>query len=175
MKLVSIGFGNIVSSDRIITIVTPESAPIKRIVQVAKEKGILIDSTCGRKSRSVLIMDSGHIILSAVQPETVAGRVDKDISSVSTQGLHVDKNATSNVDKSKPTCKVNIRLFNGEVVSEDFNLTQTLQDVINFVRKKSGSNNFSLLDGFPPRPITTYNKTIQELHLEGSLLTQKIN
>jgi UBX domain-containing protein 1 len=99
----------------------------------------------------------------------------KSISSVSTQGLHVDKNATSNVDKSKPTCKVNIRLFNGEVVSEDFNLTQTLQDVINFVRKKSGSNNFSLLDGFPPRPITTYNKTIQELHLEGSLLTQKIN
>ena len=61
------------------------------------------------------------------------------------------------------------------VVSEDFNLTQTLQDVINFVRKKSGSNSFSLLDGFPPRPITSYNKTIQELHLEGSLLTQKIN
>ena len=99
----------------------------------------------------------------------------KSVSTVNTQGLHVDKNATSNVDKSKPTCKVNIRLFNGEVVSEDFNLTQTLQDVINFVRKKSGSNNFSLLDGFPPRPITTYNKTIQELHLEGSLLTQKIN
>jgi len=99
----------------------------------------------------------------------------KSISSVNTAGLHVNKNATSNVDKSKPTCKVNIRLFNGEVVSEDFNLTQTLQDVINFVRKKSGSNNFSLLDGFPPRPITSYNKTIQELHLEGSLLTQKIN
>ena len=99
----------------------------------------------------------------------------KSISSVNTEGLHVNKNATSNVDRSKPTCKVNIRLFNGEVVSEDFNLTQTLQDVINFVKKKSGSNNFSLLDGFPPRPLTTYNKTIQELHLEGSLLTQKIN
>jgi len=99
----------------------------------------------------------------------------KSISSVNTKGLHVDKNASANVDRSKPTCKVNIRLFNGEVVSEDFNLTQTLQDVINFVRKKSGSNNFSLLDGFPPRPITAYNKTIQELHLEGSLLTQKIN
>ena len=99
----------------------------------------------------------------------------KSISSVNTQGLHVDKNATSNVDRTKPTCKVNIRLFNGEVVSEDFNLTQTLQDVINFVKKKSGSNSFSLLDGFPPRPITSYNKTIQELHLEGSLLTQKIN
>ena len=99
----------------------------------------------------------------------------KSISSVNTEGLHVNKNATSNVDRSKPTCKVNIRLFNGEVVSEDFNLTQTLQDVINFVKKKSGSNNFSLLDGFPPRPLTSYNKTIQELHLEGSLLTQKIN
>jgi UBX domain-containing protein 1 len=99
----------------------------------------------------------------------------KSISSVNTEGLHVNKNATSNVDRSRPTCKVNIRLFNGEVVSEDFNLSQTLQDVINFVKKKSGSNNFSLLDGFPPRPLTSYNKTIQELHLEGSLLTQKIN
>ena len=87
----------------------------------------------------------------------------------------MDKSATSNVDRSRPTCKVNIRLFNGEVVSEDFNLDQTLQDVINFVRKKSGSNNFSLLDGFPPRPITAYNKTIKELHLERSLLTQRIN
>ena len=59
----------------------------------------------------------------------------KSLSSVNTQGLHVDKNVTSNVDKSKPTCKVNIRLFNGEVVSEDFNLTQTFQDVINFLKK----------------------------------------
>ena len=99
----------------------------------------------------------------------------KSISSVNTQGLHVDKNASSNVDRTKPTCKVNIRLFNGEVVNEDFNLNQTLQDVINFVKKKSGSNNFALLDGFPPRPLTAYNKTIQELHLEGSLLTQRIN
>ena len=99
----------------------------------------------------------------------------KSVSSVNTEGLHVDKNATSNADRTKPTCKVNIRLFNGEVVNEDFNLTQTLQDVINFVQKKSGSNNFSLLDGFPPRPLTDYNKTIKELHLEGSLLTQRIN
>ena len=99
----------------------------------------------------------------------------QSLSSVNTQGLHVDKFATSNVDRSRPTCKVNIRLFNGEVVSEDFNLNQTLRDVFNFVQRKSGSNSFSLLDGFPPRPITSYNKTIQELHLEGSLLTQKIN
>ena len=79
MKLISIGFGNVVSSDRIITIVNPESAPIKRIVQDAKEKGTLIDSTCGRKTRSVLIMDSGHIIVSAVQPDTIASRLGKDI------------------------------------------------------------------------------------------------
>ena len=98
----------------------------------------------------------------------------QSLSSVNTQGLHVDKYATSNVDRSRPTCKVNIRLFNGEVVSEDFNLNQTLIDVFNFVQRKSGSNNFSLLDGFPPRPLTGYNKTIQELHLEGSLLTQRI-
>ena len=97
------------------------------------------------------------------------------ISEVNTQGLHIDKNATSDFDKTKPTCKVNIRLFNGEVDSEDFNLCQTLQDVINFVKIKSGSSNFSLLDGFPPRPLTDYDKTIQELNLEGSLLTQKIN
>ena len=99
----------------------------------------------------------------------------QSLSSVNTQGLHVDKFATSNVDRSRPTCKVNIRLFNGEVVSEDFNLNQTLRDVFNFVQRKSGSNNFSLLDGFPPKPLKAYNKTIQELHLEGSLLTQKIN
>ena len=99
----------------------------------------------------------------------------KSISSVNTEGLHVDENVCSNVDKSKPTCKINIRLFNGEITSEEFNLSQTLQDIINFVKKKSGSNNFSLLEGFPPRPLTDYNKTIQELHLEGSLLTQKIN
>ena len=61
----------------------------------------------------------------------------QSLSSVNTQGLHVEKNVTSNVDRSKPTCKVNVRLFNGEVASEDFNLNQTLQDVINFVKKKN--------------------------------------
>ena len=99
----------------------------------------------------------------------------KSLSSVNTQGLYVEKNVSSCVDRSRPTCKVNIRLFNGEVVSEDFNLNQTLRDVFDFVRRKSGSNNFSLLDGFPPRPLTAFNQTIQELHLEGSLLTQRIN
>ncbi len=78
MQLINIGFGNIVSAERIISIVSPESAPIKRIVQEAKDSKMAIDATYGRRTRSVLIMDSGHIILSAVQPETVAGRVNND-------------------------------------------------------------------------------------------------
>ena len=79
MQLINIGFGNIVSANRIIAIVSPESAPIKRIIQEAKEKSTIVDATYGRRTRAVLIMDSGHIILSAVQPETVASRLDKDM------------------------------------------------------------------------------------------------
>ena len=80
MQLINIGFGNIVSANRIIAIVSPESAPIKRIVQEAKDSGQAVDAHYGRRTRAVLIMDSGHIILSAVQPETVAGRLEKDES-----------------------------------------------------------------------------------------------
>lgn len=78
MQLVNIGFGNIVSANRIISIVSPDSAPIKRLVQEAKDSKMAIDATYGRRTRAVLIMDSGHVILSAVQPETVASRLDKD-------------------------------------------------------------------------------------------------
>ena len=78
MKLINIGFGNMISASRLITIVSPESAPIKRIIQDAKDKGMLIDATYGRRTRAVIIMDSDHVILSAVQPETVAGRLDSD-------------------------------------------------------------------------------------------------
>jgi len=79
MKLVNIGFGNMVSANRLIAIVSPESAPIKRIIQDARDKGVLIDATYGRRTRAVLITDSDHVILSAVQPETVANRiVDRD-------------------------------------------------------------------------------------------------
>ena len=84
MQLVNIGFGNIIASNKIVAIVSPDSAPIKRMIQEAKDAKTAIDATCGRRTRAVLIMDSGHIILSAVQPETVAGRVDKDISSTQT-------------------------------------------------------------------------------------------
>lgn len=75
MKLINIGFGNMVSSARIVAIVSPDSAPIKRIIQDVRERGQLIDATYGRRTRAVLIMDSGHVILSAIQPETVAGRM----------------------------------------------------------------------------------------------------
>lgn len=79
MQLVNIGFGNIVSANRIIAIVSPESAPIKRMVQEAKDKGTAIDATYGRRTRAVVITDSDHLILSALQPETVAARLDKNI------------------------------------------------------------------------------------------------
>ena len=75
MKLINIGFGNMVSATRLVAIVSPESAPIKRIIQDAREGGSLIDATYGRRTRAVIVTDSGHIILSAVQPETVANRV----------------------------------------------------------------------------------------------------
>lgn len=75
MKLINIGFGNMVSANRLVAIVGPESAPIKRIIQDVRERGQLIDATYGRRTRAVIVMDSGHVILSAIQPETVAGRM----------------------------------------------------------------------------------------------------
>ena len=80
MQLVNIGFGNVVSANKIVSIVSPEAAPIKRLVQEAKDEKRAIDATCGRRTRAVLIMDSGNIVLSALQPETVAARVDKNIN-----------------------------------------------------------------------------------------------
>ena len=74
LKLINIGFGNLVSASRLLSIVSPESAPIKRIIQDSRERGMLVDATFGRRTRAVIIMDSGHVILSALQPETVAGR-----------------------------------------------------------------------------------------------------
>lgn len=78
MKLINIGFGNMVSANRLVAIVSPDSAPIKRIVQEARDRGVLIDATYGRRTRAVLITDSDHVILSAVLPETVAGRMEDD-------------------------------------------------------------------------------------------------
>ncbi len=79
IKLINIGFGNIVAANRVIAIVSPESAPIKRIIQDARDRGMLIDATYGRRTRAVVITDSDHIVLSAVQPETVSQRLtDED-------------------------------------------------------------------------------------------------
>ena len=74
MKLINIGFGNMVSAERLVAVVSPDSAPIKRMVKEAREQGRLIDASYGRSTRAVLIMDSDHVILSALQPETVASR-----------------------------------------------------------------------------------------------------
>jgi len=73
-RLINIGFGNIVAANRVIAIVAPDSAPVKRIIQEARDRGTLIDATYGRRTRAVVITDSGHVVLSAVQPETVAHR-----------------------------------------------------------------------------------------------------
>ena len=78
MKLVNIGFGNMVSAGRLIAMVAPDSAPIKRIIQDARERGTLIDATYGRRTRTVLIMDSGHVVLSGIQPETVSNRMQEE-------------------------------------------------------------------------------------------------
>ncbi len=74
IQLINIGFGNIVSANRVVAIVSPESAPIKRIITDARENNLLIDATYGRRTRSVIITDSSHVVLSAIQPETVAQR-----------------------------------------------------------------------------------------------------
>lgn len=74
MKLINVGFGNLVSDERIVSIVLPESAPVKRIAQEARENGMLIDATYGRKTKSVIVMDSEHVVLSALSPEVIAQR-----------------------------------------------------------------------------------------------------
>ena len=85
MKLINIGFGNMVSAERIIAVVSPESAPIKRIINDTRDKGFLIDATYGRRTRAVIITDSGHVVLSAIQPETVAGRISNKSEKDSTE------------------------------------------------------------------------------------------
>ena len=85
IKMINIGFGNIVSANRIIAVISPESAPVKRIISEARDQGLLIDATYGRKTRAVIITDSRHVILSAIQPETVANRFNPDTEAIETQ------------------------------------------------------------------------------------------
>lgn len=77
MKLIAIGFGNLISAERVISIVSPESAPIKRMIQDVREKGLLIDASFGRSTKSVVVMDSGNVVLSALPPETLAARFEE--------------------------------------------------------------------------------------------------
>ncbi len=76
MKLLNVGFGNLVSASRLVAIVAPDSAPVKRMVQEARDQGRVIDATSGRRTRAVIVMDSGHVVLSPLQPETVGGRLE---------------------------------------------------------------------------------------------------
>ena len=76
MKLINIGFGSLVSAGRLVAVVSPDSAPIKRMAQEARERGILIDATYGRKTKAVLVMDNDHVVLSALTPEVIAGRLE---------------------------------------------------------------------------------------------------
>lgn len=77
MKLINIGFGNVVAAGRLVAVVSPDSAPIKRIIQDAKQKGNLVDATYGRRCKAVLFTDSDHIVLSAISPETIANRIEE--------------------------------------------------------------------------------------------------
>ncbi|MBO5845044.1 MAG: DUF370 domain-containing protein [Clostridia bacterium] len=85
MKFINIGFGNMVAADRVITIVSPDSAPVKRLVQDAKDSGRVIDVSCGRRTRAVIVTDSEHVILSAIQAETIANRLDSDVVEENTE------------------------------------------------------------------------------------------
>lgn len=78
MKLINIGFGNMVSAERLLSVISPDSAPVKRLIQEARDRGMLIDASFGRKTKSVLIMDTDHVILSAALPETIAGRAEEE-------------------------------------------------------------------------------------------------
>lgn len=77
-RLINVGYGNIASAEKIVAIIGPDAAPVKRLVQSAKDQGLIVDATCGRKTRAVIIMDSGHIVLSALLPETIAARVNEE-------------------------------------------------------------------------------------------------
>ena len=82
MQLISIGFGNVIATHRIVAIISPDSSPIKRMTQDAREKGMLVDATYGRRTRAVIITDSGHVVLSALQHETIVNRVPDALSTV---------------------------------------------------------------------------------------------
>ena len=106
---------------------------------------------------------------------TAFGGTGQAIGNINTEGLNVQTDLKNSINIFKPVCTINIRLFNGEIAKGEFNYTQTLRDIYFYVRKISGSNNFTLLDGFPPKPLRDYDRTIGQLKLENSTLTQRLN
>lgn len=91
MKLINIGFGNMLNADRLLAVISPDSAPIKRIIQESKERGRLIDASHGRRTRAVLIMDSDHVVLSYLQPETIASRLKSAESEIDAEVESADE------------------------------------------------------------------------------------
>ena len=106
---------------------------------------------------------------------TAFGGTGQAIGNINTEGLNVQTDLKNSINIFKPVCTINIRLFNGEIAKGEFNYTQTLRDIYFYVRKISGSNNFTLLDGFPPKPLRDYDRTIDQLKLENTTLTQRLN
>lgn len=98
----------------------------------------------------------------------------KAVSMVKTDGLKINKYVQNKTNKNKEIIKINIRLFNGNVVSTNFNSDQTLRDIKNFVEKKTESHNFSLVEGFPPKVLNNFTATIEQLNLKNCLITQKL-
>ena len=131
------------------------------------------NSNFNNKSKSIIRNDSGERKDEDKKFTAFSGK-GKLIGNVNTKGLHVDKNLKNYVDIYQPVCTFNIRLYNGEVIKAQFNYSQTLRDIYVYVRRISGSVKFHLLDGFPPKPLRDYDKTLYELNLQNSLLTQKI-
>ena len=86
MKLVNIGFGNMISAQRLLSVISPDSAPVKRLVQEARDRGMLIDASFGRKTKSVLVMDTDHVILSALEPKTIANRFQNEEEQTDEEG-----------------------------------------------------------------------------------------
>ena len=97
------------------------------------------------------------------------------LGNVNVEGLKVNKDFKNKIDRSLPICNFNVRLFNGEIVKCEFNLTQKLSDIYIYISHLSGSKNFVLLDGFPPKPLNQFNLLIKDLKLDNTTLTQKIN
>ncbi len=105
MKLINIGFGNLVSAGRVVAVVSPDSAPVKRLVKEARERGMLIDASYGRSTRAVLIMDSDHVVLSALTPETVAR------PRCGPAGRKTDRGAVKNGKRKVPVCRLRRRRY----------------------------------------------------------------